>query len=685
MNSAADTVGEENASRLENTLRFLLEHKECVALAGLILIVTVSSIAWNIQDTRPMPRRDSHDYLALTLRFSDRVRAQGAAELWRSLDELSFQGRPPLYQLLSLPFIWLFGRSADAAVSVNLLFQALLLFSTYGIGKEVKNAKAGLLAAFIVAAYPPVLNLSRVYMPHYAEVACVALSLWLLLVLLRTRSVKIAWLFGASLGFGALIRHFSAVIYLPIPTIVFGFYMLFFQTEPRRPPSLKGTPAWLLGRLRDPFVLRGLLPAALIAVALSAPWYLSRGQELLRIAQAVTAWQGTLTLGFGDTLPPFWWFALTAPNAISNVFALFLAIGLLVGIVKRRTPWSVLVLAFVAIYCALSVYTIRAWMQFAPVLPVAAAMTAAWVVDLRDWVLPIKAAPSRTVQVAKADRRRGEILATQGDREPLSLRLSADHRLWDSIEEGVRLQVTCKAEAEGKTTYILRSAHRTRFLRLVSTTLIVICVVVAAFNFSMVTWGVQPWSRAIANALGAPLDTLACSDAYRILVAFCANPAVDEEWQIASILQMIVEDPDCQGRPCTLLVAAALEEFDAAAFRYYLAQDFRAFSLEVSRAQNLVSDRQRSPDPQGLLDTDYVVFSPLQPGDRPRDGYHTRLATQFFQSPPAVFAAAYQEVTTFELPQGRSATLVKRLRPLTSQERELCLEALEVLYQARTR
>jgi hypothetical protein len=321
---------------------------------------------------------------------------------------------------------------------------------------------------------------------------------------------------------------------------------------------------------------------------------------------------------------------------------------------------------------------VRAWILFAPVLPVAAAVTAAWVVDLRDWRLPIKTVWSRTVQVRKADRREGEIVVTQGSGEPFTLHLNPHNRLWDSIAEGGRLQARPKVDASGKKTYSLRLQPGARRWRLVSTALIAICVIVAAFNFSVVTWGVQPWSRAIAMALGAPLDSLTCSDAYRILLAFCANRPVDEDWKIVSTLSMIVEDPDCRVRPCTLLVAAAVEEFDASAFTYYVAQDFPESSLAPRRANELVG-RGLSLRLERLLDTDYVVYSPLQRGDKCRDGYQTRLATEFFRLPPAVLANAYQEVASLELPHGRGAKVIKRTRPLTSEERELCVEALEVL------
>jgi 4-amino-4-deoxy-L-arabinose transferase-like glycosyltransferase len=89
---------------------------------------------------------------------------------------------------------------------INVVFSALLLISVYAIGKMLANGKAGLLAAVLVASYPPIIHLSHIYRPHFAVAACAALSMWLLLLLLRDGSTKVAWLFGGSLAFGVLIH-----------------------------------------------------------------------------------------------------------------------------------------------------------------------------------------------------------------------------------------------------------------------------------------------------------------------------------------------------------------------------------------------------------------------------------------------------------------------------------------------
>ena len=52
-------------------------------------------------------------------------------------------------------------------------------------------------------------HLSHTFLPVFALVACAALSVWRLFVLLNSRTLKSAWLFGASIAFGLLVHpHF---------------------------------------------------------------------------------------------------------------------------------------------------------------------------------------------------------------------------------------------------------------------------------------------------------------------------------------------------------------------------------------------------------------------------------------------------------------------------------------------
>jgi hypothetical protein len=389
MKCTSVTTTEAHVVLLRNWRRFLGRYGELVALVLLIVLVSLINTVWVVQDTPPEPVREANAYLIQTLQFVDRLKEGGGVhQLLLSTGRLGNQGRPPLYQLLSVPFIWPFGRSADALISINVVFGAILLLATYGIGRLVWNGKAGLLAAFLVATYPPIVHLFRIYMPHSAIPACVAVSLWLLLLLLKTRAVKTAWLFGASLGFGMLI-HVNFPFALAALTILFGLYMLLLQTNPRRPPSLMETSRWLLNKSRDPFVLYGLLPAALIAAGLTAIWYVPASPTLYAVRQRTLAvgW-GSVTRGFPGVSHSFWWYALTAYGGLSTVFTGLLAISLVAGAIGRQRGVSALVVVFLIMYCS---FALRpggvGWGYFAGALPVAAVLTAVWVVGIRNKLL----------------------------------------------------------------------------------------------------------------------------------------------------------------------------------------------------------------------------------------------------------------------------------------------------------
>ena len=149
-----------------------------------------------------------------------------------------------LYILLSLPLVELFGTTQQAAMSVNLFFGAVLQIGTFGMGRILHGARVGLLAAFLVVCYPPIVEVTRFFSPHAALPACIAVSLWTLLGLVKGPTVRKAWLFAVSLAFGMLL-HPSFAWSLAVPTAVGASYVAFFVRPPRRPLSLATTPAWL--------------------------------------------------------------------------------------------------------------------------------------------------------------------------------------------------------------------------------------------------------------------------------------------------------------------------------------------------------------------------------------------------------------------------------------------------------
>ncbi len=562
---------------------------------------------WIISDNASLPPSDTYIFLTQLLSFIDRFSLESLAELFAQVSELSHLGRPPLYQLLTAPFILVFGRSADAALAVNFIFLPLLLLATYGLGRLVNNGRAGLLAAFLVACYPPIVFFSRTYLPHFGSIACGALSLWLLALLIESRSTRHAWLFGGSLAFGLLV-HPNFIYLLAVPTVLAGFYLLLFQEQPRCPASVKAAPAWLLEKVSDRFCVRGLLPGALITMAGVLPWYLTVGSQLLDSrrrfqADGISMFRGVTikTFGFPEVDPSFWWYLKTAPHVITYFFTGLLVASLLFAMMRWQPVRWLLVLTLLATYTRLSLSTSRRWVACSLILPAAAVLTSAMVTSIRPkWL---------------------------------------------------------------------------------SNTVVAVCVMVGAFTYSIMTWGVEPWGRPLASALGAQLDTGTCRAPN--LPAFCSRPATTSEssWPIGEIAEKLVEDPACQRpRPCRVLLVKTEDMWNNKLYYYMLE---RYAGLNVAMTTVGVSTWGRRYNAQALLGSNFYLFPYGQrrglrlPG--PSSAIDYREATlRLLEDPPAAFSSTVEKVAVFSVPRGEKAVLMKRTRPLTRAAARATLAALEL-------
>ncbi|MEO0535855.1 MAG: glycosyltransferase family 39 protein [Cyanobacteria bacterium P01_A01_bin.123] len=153
----------------------------------------------------------------------------GSGEWWRELWLQSASKRGPVTYLLTVPIFILFGPGADQGVYVNLLFTAILIGSTYAIGRRIFSPAVGLWAAGLSLLSPVLIDLQKDYLLDFPMTAVVvfmfmgmtyfwladkSLSRWLTTVLwgvgmgltLMTRTSgllfvipPIGWMLGASL------------------------------------------------------------------------------------------------------------------------------------------------------------------------------------------------------------------------------------------------------------------------------------------------------------------------------------------------------------------------------------------------------------------------------------------------------------------------------------------------------
>jgi len=361
-----------------------------IGLGVLIFLTLVINFHWIQTDGRLGATLDPKNYILKTFVFTSKMESSGWDKFFPGLKSLSLSGRPPLYQLLSVPFLISFGYSMDVGLMVNMLFQVLLLFSVFKIGQIIRNGYTGLLASFLVAVYPPIIQLAREYRPHFAIPASIAFSLWMLLSLMKRRTIKAAWEFVLSLGFGALIHSFFVTMVF-IPAAVFSFYIIFFQVAPHKPTTFRDLWPWLWGKLKNPLFLYGYLPSALLVGGVVAGWYFSFGLHLFAVLQTINSdelaeFRGVdvFTKGFRDIPSGFFWYLRTMPYAISNVLTVFFGIGA-AGLLIKRKPENILLLtSFIGAYVYLATLSTKTWMHFAGILPIMAAMTAVGIAEFKS-------------------------------------------------------------------------------------------------------------------------------------------------------------------------------------------------------------------------------------------------------------------------------------------------------------
>lgn len=256
-------------------------------LSALLVCTLVNTLVWLQRDTRP-PRWDEASYMATSLRHYEALTTEGLVTLVQSFLTLD-RIRPPLVPALAVPAYLLFGRGAETALVVNLVALAGAILAVYGIGRRLVSPWCGLLAAFMVAMYPGVSSLSRLFLLEVCDMALVAYTLY---ALIRTKGFShttYSLAFGISAGFGLLCRAF-------FPVFLLG------------PVAVSLATAWRAGRHRhqEPGMPRPTWPrnarlALLMCALVAAPWYVLHMAPL--VLRSLIAAYGAEAVGYGPEQP----------------------------------------------------------------------------------------------------------------------------------------------------------------------------------------------------------------------------------------------------------------------------------------------------------------------------------------------------------------------------------------------
>ncbi|MEZ4771391.1 MAG: glycosyltransferase family 39 protein [Caldilineales bacterium] len=351
-----------------------------VVLALLILFHLVSNIIWLQQDGRSF-YGDTGNHARATMAILDALRTPGLDMLARINRATTFW--PPLAYFMAQPLYVLFGVSTDVTALTTTIWFALAILFTYFLGRRLYGWRTGLWAAVLFSFYPAVYLQSRTY---YVDIALTAMVLIALYCLLRTdafRKRRASILFGVVLGLAALTKN--AFIIMTIGPILgvaaialwsggHTAWQQIFAWRPGKPLEPAG--AGLAQRLVN------IVLAAVIAVLLAAPWYISHLVTLALNAVQVTSAPHLAT-------KPVTWYAAKFDEGLLIWAYVLLLIGLVVGLVRFRRHWFTVVwlLSSVAILTMITRQNVR---YLLPVMPAAALLSVDWIVLL----------PSRAVRAA---------------------------------------------------------------------------------------------------------------------------------------------------------------------------------------------------------------------------------------------------------------------------------------------
>jgi 4-amino-4-deoxy-L-arabinose transferase-like glycosyltransferase len=219
--------------------------------------------------------------------------------------------RPPLFPASATIMYRLFGWSSDVATMVNVIYMAILLAATYGMGKRWGGRWLGLVSVALLACFPMFYAMSRHFYLEFALTAMVALTVYLLLATDGFRRQGVSVLFGLSLGLGLLTKRTFAVFLLgPVIIVVLASGLL---------PAL-----WERLRQRPRLHWKQALLAALGGLILASIWYFPNREAAQNLI-------------LGDALFFIWWalaglaiyFIALPPAPLSNALsAFFLAAAL---------------------------------------------------------------------------------------------------------------------------------------------------------------------------------------------------------------------------------------------------------------------------------------------------------------------------------------------------------------------
>jgi len=338
-----------------------------VALAGLFGFHAWGTLTWLSRHALPDGWQNEFLHVFRAVEVFLRIRDMGGDGIHYWLFEEYY---PPLQALVGVGALAIGPDRVDTLAASNLLWLALLLVATYGLGRRIAGPSAGLLAAAIVSFYPSIYGNLRHFEPNVALAALAVTAIWALDASKGLQRTGPVVGFALAVAAGLLVDRVSMAPLVAVPALVVA-----------------------IRALRSRGVRRGVwlrigLAAAIVALLCGYYYWLFATEHLAEITSQVDGEidaHGTRTEHRSPLSPLFW---LYYPLSwLDCQMGLVLALAALAALGRalaspRRKGWIVLVwvLGGLALFTLLGkkqpYYTL-------PLLPGAALITAREVLRIR--------------------------------------------------------------------------------------------------------------------------------------------------------------------------------------------------------------------------------------------------------------------------------------------------------------
>ena len=252
------------------------------AAIALAIVAALANGVWIFLD-RSIPSWDQAHYLSVAIEYKRALQSGGPIDLLRTIHAAD-PGRGPLFTVLLLPFVYVFGPAARSGLLLNLLIAPVLYFASGEIAWALfRNRLARLLTIALVATMPLLVGLFHNVLQDFLLVTLTAVSLLLLLKSdgFERRGATLAM--ALAMGLGTLTKV-TFPLFVAGPLAVVAAQVLFV----RRPATLRRPAVNLAG-------------AALVYLLVAAPWYLANSSPTLEYIRSTTG--GPLSMGAGPSDP----------------------------------------------------------------------------------------------------------------------------------------------------------------------------------------------------------------------------------------------------------------------------------------------------------------------------------------------------------------------------------------------